>query len=172
MTPEQAQAYHSQQINVLADTEADMITAITMTNSSEAKGLTRAAQAAGMPVVASFTVETDGRPPTGEVLAEAIAAVDRATADGPAYCMISCSHPCHFAHLPTTNERRIGRIRGIRANAPKRSHASLGSDYGQLRRRFPHVTTAGGCRGTDHPHVERICATASGSYCRHAAHGP
>ena len=60
-----------------------MVTAITMTNANEAVGLTRAAQAAGMPVAISFTVETDGRLPTGQSLREAIAEVDGATGSAP-----------------------------------------------------------------------------------------
>src|SRR3546814_14511736 len=57
MTAGQAQAYHAGQIDVFAETAADMVTAITMTSADEAIGITRAAQAAGMPVVISFTVE-------------------------------------------------------------------------------------------------------------------
>src|SRR3546814_11282291 len=70
MTAGQAQAYHAGQIDVFAETAADMVTAITMTYADEAIGITRAAQAAGMPVVISFTVETDGRLPSGQSLEE------------------------------------------------------------------------------------------------------
>ena len=55
-----------------------MVTAITMTYAEEAIGITRAAAAAGMPVVISFTVETDGRLPSGQSLAEAISSGRRA----------------------------------------------------------------------------------------------
>ena len=43
-----------------------MVTAVTMTYSDEAIGVTRAATAAGMPVAIHFTVETDGRLPSEE----------------------------------------------------------------------------------------------------------
>ena len=43
-----------------------------MTNTDEAIGVTRAAVKAKMPVVISFTVETDGRLPTGQTFKEAI----------------------------------------------------------------------------------------------------
>src|SRR3546814_90179 len=85
MTAGQAQAYHAGQIDVFTETAADMVTAITMTYANEAIGITRAAQAAGMPVVISFTVETDGRLPSGQSLEEAIQAVDAASGNGPAY---------------------------------------------------------------------------------------
>jgi len=72
MTPDEAEAYHTAQIQVFADTGADLATALTMTNAAEAIGITRAASAAGLPVVISFTLETDGRLPTGQALDDAI----------------------------------------------------------------------------------------------------
>ena len=47
----------------------------------------------------SFTVETDGRLPSGQPLGEAIEAVDAATGGYPAYYMVNCAHPTHFRHL-------------------------------------------------------------------------
>lgn len=171
MTPEEAQVYHARQIGVFADAGADMATAITMTNLPEAIGVTRAAQAAGLPVVISFTVETDGRLPTGEPLWDAIAAVDRATEAEPAYYMINCAHPMHFVGQLAEGEDWVGRIRGIRANASRCSHAELdqateldagdpvelGRLYRELRGRFRHINVLGGCCGTDHRHIEAIC---------------
>ncbi len=92
----QAQDYHAKQIAWLAETEADMITAMTFTHSEEAVGLVRAACDAGLPIAVSFTVETDGRLPSGQVLGEAIEFVDAATASGAAYFMLNCAHPDHF----------------------------------------------------------------------------
>jgi S-methylmethionine-dependent homocysteine/selenocysteine methylase len=169
MTAVEAQAYHSGQARVFAGSSADLITAITMTNMPEAVGVIRAAQAERMPVVISFTVETDGRLPTGETLKEAIEAVDAATDRGPAYYMINCAHPSHFASvLDGGNWTR--RVRGIRANASKCSHAELndaevldegnpvelGQDYAALRARCPWINVLGGCCGTDHRHIEHI----------------
>jgi len=170
MTPEQAESYHAAQIRTFAQTEADLVTAITMTNCSEAIGLTRAAQAAGIPVVISFTVETDGRLPTGQPLGEAIGDVDAATDRGPVYYMINCAHPSHFDTVLDGGDW-LERLRGIRANASKRSHAELdeaedlddgdphelGAEYAALRERLPWINVLGGCCGTDHRHIERIC---------------
>ncbi|WP_366552984.1 homocysteine S-methyltransferase family protein [Aquibaculum sediminis] len=169
MTPEEAQAYHAHQMRVFADSGADMATAITMTNTPEAIGLVRAAQAEGMPVAISFTTETDGRLPTGESLGEAIAAVDAATQAGPVYYMVNCAHPSHFAGA-LEDALWMERVRGLRCNASKRSHAELdqaedldagdplelGQDYAGLCRRFPQLTVLGGCCGTDHRHIEAI----------------
>lgn len=172
MSPEEAEAYHARQVRVFAEADADMANAMTMTmtNAGEAIGVTRAARAAGLPVAISFTVETDGRLPTGQSLHEAIEEVDRATGEGPAYFTINCAHPTHFDGVLAAGEAWSGRIRGLRANASRCSHAELneatelddgdpvelGAQYRALRDRLPHVTVLGGCCGTDHRHIERI----------------
>ncbi|MGE4221248.1 MAG: homocysteine S-methyltransferase family protein, partial [Alphaproteobacteria bacterium] len=117
MSADEAQEFHSVQVAGFADTEADMVTAMTMTNIPEAVGVARAAHAAGLPCAISFTVETDGRLPTGEALGDAIAAVDAATGSAPAYYMLNCAHPDHFADMLAAGGDWLGRLRGVRANA-------------------------------------------------------
>jgi S-methylmethionine-dependent homocysteine/selenocysteine methylase len=169
MTPAEAEDYHGFQASVFAGTEADMVTAITMTNAAEATGLARAARAAGLPVAISFTVETDGRLPTGQPLPDAIAEVDAATGQAPAYYMVNCAHPTHFADV-FEDAPWLRRMRGVRANASKRSHAELDAspdldagnpselaeEYAAIRARFPWIHVLGGCCGTDHRHIEQI----------------
>ncbi len=125
LSSEEAEAYHAVQIGTFAATAADMIGAITMTYAEEAIGVTRAARAHGMPVSISFTVETDGLLPSGQSLGEAIAQVDRETAGGPDYYMINCAHPDHFEHVLEPAAPWLERIRGVRANASRQSHAEL-----------------------------------------------
>ena len=96
MSAADAESYHATQIGAFAGTAADMVCAITMTYAEEAIGVTRAARAAGLPVAISFTVETDGRLPSGQALPDAIAQVDAETGGGPDYYMINCAHPEHF----------------------------------------------------------------------------
>lgn len=177
MSAAEAQAYHAEQIGVFADTDADMLTAFTLTNSNEAIGIARAASAARMPVALSFTLETDGKLPTGDRLGDAIAAVDAATDGYPAYYMINCAHPTHFEATLAAGGAWLERLRGVRANASKRSHAELneapdldagdpgelGAQYRALLRRFPHIRIVGGCCGTDGRHIACI-----GEACRHA----
>jgi S-methylmethionine-dependent homocysteine/selenocysteine methylase len=148
-----------------------MVSAFTITSVNEAVGVTRAAQKAGMPVVISFTVETDGRLPAGQTLQEATEAVDAATGKAPVYYMVNCAHPTHFESVLAEKEGWVKRLRGIRANASRRSHAELdeakdlddgdpvelGRQYRELRRRLPQITVLGGCCGTDHRHVQQIC---------------
>jgi S-methylmethionine-dependent homocysteine/selenocysteine methylase len=170
MSPEEAQAYHSQQVRIFADEEVDMVSAITMTNVHEAMGITHATQDAGLPVVISFTVETDGNLPTGDSLGKAINIVDRATGNGPAYYMINCAHPTHFESRLMSDEPWVERIGGMRANASRLSHAELdkatelddgnpvefGRQFADIRTRLKRMTVLGGCCGTDHRHIEQI----------------
>ena len=115
LTPEEAERYHAVQIGTFADTAADMVTAITMTYAEEAIGVTRAAAAVGLPAVISFTLETDGRLPSGQTLGGAIQQVDDATDGAPAYYMINCAHPTHF-------EDAVGRRRALGAADRRPAH--------------------------------------------------
>jgi S-methylmethionine-dependent homocysteine/selenocysteine methylase len=171
MTAEEAERYHAAQIAAFAGADADMVTAITMNYAEEAVGVARAAQSAGMPVAISFTVETDGNLPTGQTLREAVESVDAETAGAPAYYMINCAHPTHFAGVLDAGEDWTGRIRGLRANASAKSHAELnesaeldagdpvelGRRHRELLSRLKNINVLGGCCGTDHRHVEEIC---------------
>ena len=167
-----AEAYHIRQARVLAAAGADMLSAITMTNVNEAIGIVRAARETGLPVAISFTVETDGRLPTGDRLADAIAEVDAATDAYAAYYMVNCAHPTHFAEALLSGETWLSRIRGIRANASRCSHdeldamtelddgdpAEFGALYHDLYERLPGLTVMGGCCGTDIRHIASIAA--------------
>jgi len=125
MSPGEAEVYHGWQISLFRDCGCDFVSAITMTNINEGIGVARAAQAADMPSVISFTLETDGRLPTGHKLSEAIEAVDEETGAGPLYYMINCTHPTHFAGILESGSPWVKRLRGVRANASRRSHAEL-----------------------------------------------
>ncbi len=171
MTAEEAQAYHALQVEAFREAGADMVSAITMNYAEEAIGIARAAEALGLPVVISFTVETDGRLASGETLQSAIERTDRETGHTPAYYMINCAHPTHFDHVLVSREDWTRRIRGLRANASARSHAELdesteldpgdpmdlAQSYRSLRQRMAHLSVLGGCCGTDHRHIAAIC---------------
>ena len=175
MSEDEAEVYHLAQIETFAQTEADMVCALTLNYVEEAVGITRAAQRAGMPVAIAFTVETDGRLPTGQTLQSAIEQVDMVTASYPSYYMINCAHPTHFAHVLEQSEPFVERIRGLRANASRMSHAELnealeldignpaelGAEYATLKGRLGKLTVIGGCCGTDHRHIEQIAAACT-----------
>lgn len=171
MSRDEAASYHELQITAFRDSAADMVSAITMTYVDEAVGIAFAARAAALPVVVSFTVETDGRLPSGSSLHNAIEETDEASDGYPTYYMINCAHPEHFEHLLGKQEPWMNRIGGIRANASRKSHAELdaspvldigdpaelGRQYHELRSRLPRLFVLGGCCGTDQRHVEAIC---------------
>ena len=175
MTVAEARAYHGIQARTFAASEADLVTAITMTYVDEAVGVTEAARAAAMPVVISFTVETDGVLPSGQPLGEAIEAVDEATSRYPAYYMVNCAHPTHFRHLLDGSPAWSTRLGGVRANASTLSHAELdeaetldngdpielAEQYLQLRSLVPNLRVLGGCCGTDHRHIDAISRKTS-----------
>ena len=170
MSDGDAEQYHRAQIDTFAGSSADMVCAITMNYAAEAAGIARAARQAAMPVAISFTVETDGRLPTGQTLADAIAVVDASTDSYPSYYMINCAHPTHFARVLDAGESWTKRIHGLRANASRMSHAELneaptldegvpeelGREYAVLIGRLGWVNVLGGCCGTDHRHVDEI----------------
>jgi S-methylmethionine-dependent homocysteine/selenocysteine methylase len=166
---DEAEDYHSKQVQWLAETEVDMITGLTFTQSDEAIGLIRAAKKVGLPAVISFTVETDGCLPTGQALEDAIRSVDEATDSGADYFMLNCAHPEHFfTKLAEADWSR--RVRGLRCNASRLSHAELDQceeldagnpdelarQYESILSTMPWINVFGGCCGTDLSHVSRI----------------
>jgi homocysteine S-methyltransferase len=170
MTIEEAKQYHLAQIQTFATTDADMIGAFTMNYPEEAMGIALAAKECAMPVAISFTLETDGRLPSGDTLLDAIRRTEEVSGNYPAYYLINCAHPIHFANV-LNGDPLLKRIRGLRANASKRSHAELDAcadldigdpielaqQYRSLRSSLPHLSVVGGCCGTDHRHVDAIC---------------
>lgn len=171
MTPVEASDYHRDQVVAFRDAGADMISAVTMNYPEEAVGIACAAMEAGLPSVISFTVETDGRLPSGESLAEAIEIVDDETDGAPAYFMINCAHPSHFQSVLAEAGSWVQRVGGVRANASAKSHAELDAAteldpgdpadlarrYRTMRNSFAHIKVLGGCCGTDHRHIAAIC---------------
>jgi homocysteine S-methyltransferase len=170
LSADEARDYHSTQIATFADTAADMVSAMTLTYVEEAVGVTNAARDAGLPAAISFTVETDGRLPSGQPLGEAIRQVDAETAGGPAYFMINCAHPTHFEAVLDDGEDWVQRVLALRANASTLSHAELdeaeeldegdpadlGARYAALAGKLPRLAVLGGCCGSDIRHVAAI----------------
>jgi homocysteine S-methyltransferase len=175
MSVAEAEDYHQQQVSTLAAAGADMVGAITMTNVNEAAGIARAARAAQVTAYVSFTVETDGSLPTGDKLGDAIAEVDGLTDGYPAYYMVNCAHPTHFAKVLRGGGKWTARLGGLRANASRCSHAELdamttldagdplelAAMYRGLVSSLPQLKVLGGCCGTDIRHVAAIAAACA-----------
>jgi S-methylmethionine-dependent homocysteine/selenocysteine methylase len=172
MDADEAASYHSFQITAMASAGIDVVDALTIGYVEEAVGIVRAAEAAEVPVVLSFTVETDGSLPSGMSLAEAIEQTDAATNGYATHFMVNCAHPSHFAHVLDGTAPWAARIGGVRANASQLSHAELdemveldsgdpddlAARYVELRASLPNLHVLGGCCGTDHRHVAAITA--------------
>jgi len=170
MTANEAEKYHGVQVATLDDAGVDMISAITMTHVGEAAGIARACAKRSVPLALSFTVETDGLLPSGQSLKDAISEIDADTANRPSYYMINCAHPDHFHPILEANADWTLRIRGLRANASRMSHAELdeaeeldegnpvelAQDYAKLLTVLPNLRVFGGCCGTDHRHIDAI----------------
>jgi S-methylmethionine-dependent homocysteine/selenocysteine methylase len=173
MTIAEAEEYHSSQIEAVSKTNADLVSALTINYNDEAIGIVNAAKNHNIPVVISYTVETDGNLPSGQSLKDAISYLDKSTNSYVSYFMINCAHPEHFKGVLNPNEPWTKRIKGLRANASKKSHAELdesetldvgnkkelANDYCKLRNYLPNLSIIGGCCGTDSTHLESICET-------------
>ena len=180
MGAQQAEDYHAEQVEILAATAADMICAMTLNYPEEAIGIARAARQAGMPVAISFTVETDGRLPGGQSLEETIKRVDDATDGYTSYFMVNCAHPDHFNDVLAGGGSWTERVRGLRANASRKSHAELddaveldagdpqefGALCAELVARKPGLNVLGGCCGTDHRHLEAVAGQCAPLFSR------
>lgn len=168
----ESEDYHRQQLEWLAEAGVDMVSAMTFTQSGEAAGYARAARELNLHHAISFTLETDGALPSGEALSDAVNRVDDESDHSTAYFMINCAHPDHFKHVFNDSGEWTHRIRGLRCNASRQSHAELdacdvlddgnpdelGEQYAELLNKFPWMNIFGGCCGSDIRHVRSIAA--------------
>ncbi len=176
MTQHESAKYHWLQVGAFAEAGADMVSAVTLTYANEAIGIVDAARSQDIPVVIGFTVETDGRLPSGQPLLDAIDEVDDNTQQGAAWFMVNCAHPSHFEGVLDPSRAALHRIGSIRANASRQSHeeldaaeeldsgdpVELGGDYARLSRLLPSMRVVGGCCGTDHHHIDEVSRALAG----------
>lgn len=176
MSAAEAHHYHKAQVSILAAAGADLVSAMTLNYTEEGAGVALAAREAGIPVLISFTVETDGNLPGGESLEDAIAETDALSGRYPMGYMINCAHPTHFLEILENSELLADRLIGVRANASCKSHAeldesteldegdpqALASWYPVIAERLPRMRIAGGCCGTDLKHLKAVGEALSG----------
>jgi S-methylmethionine-dependent homocysteine/selenocysteine methylase len=175
MSQIEAKEYHKRQIISFKKAKANFASALTINYSDEGLGIAQVAKEQNLPVVISFTVETNGKLPSGEQLKDSILKIDKETNNYPLYYMINCAHPTHFLNQ-LTQDKWISRIRGIRANASCKSHAELDESteidsgdkidlagwYKTIQQKLPNLLVYGGCCGTDVTHIENICQKIAG----------
>lgn len=172
MTAQEAEDYHSIQLETLKAAKIDLVNAMTFNNTPEAIGVARAVANVDLPLTISFTLDSDHKLKSGQSLREAIELVDRETGPArPDFYGINCSHPMEFSPA-LENGRWIERIRSLRPNAAMMDKqslctlghleegdpSSLGALMGMIARRYPHMDIWGGCCGTWEKHLGEIAA--------------
>lgn len=170
ITAEEAEEYHSVQIENLRKAEVDHVSAMTFNNVPEGIGVARAAKKAGLPLSLSFIVDPRGRLPTGPSLEDAVLTVDEQAGDArPDFYGVNCAHPVEFEPA-LTGGPWLERVRQLRPNASMKDKQELcqighleagdpellGAEMGGLSRRLPHIDVWGGCCGTWDDHLSAI----------------
>lgn len=169
-TADEAEDYHAVQLATLQHADVDFACAATFNNVPEAVGVSRAANAIGVPLIMSLTVDGSSRLKSGPSVADAIASIDAETDNAaPAFYLLNCSHPMEFEPA-LTDGQWINRLRGFRPNASKMDKIALcklghleegdpvelGHLMGGLAQRYPHMDIWGGCCGTGDIHLREI----------------
>lgn len=181
ITADEAEHYHSFQLEVLKQADVDFVWAATFNSIPEAVGVARAADRMGLPLQISFTLDSNHRLKSGPSLQEAIEQVDLEAGDAkPAFYGINCSHPIEFEPALEPGDW-FKRVRSLRPNASAKEKVELctlghleegdpvdlGRRIGALAQRYPHLDIFGGCCGTWAPHLHEIARNVR----RSAQHG-
>ena len=169
ITENEAEDYHSVQLETLKKADVDLALAITFNNVPESIGVARAATKIGVPLAISLTLDSSAKLNSGPSLADAITAIDEETDQSPEFYLINCSHPQEYEPAIEPGDW-INRVRGVRPNASKMEKLALcklghleegdpvelGQQCGDLARRYPHMDVWGGCCGTWSRHLDEI----------------
>jgi S-methylmethionine-dependent homocysteine/selenocysteine methylase len=169
ITENEAEDYHSVQLETLKEVDVDLALAITFNNIPESIGVARAAAKIGVPLGISLTLDSTSRLNSGPSLAEAITTIDAETNQSPDFYSINCSHPVEYEPAIESGDW-INRVRGVRPNASKMEKIALcqighledgdpvelGELCGDLAQRYPHMDIWGGCCGTWDVHLDEI----------------
>jgi S-methylmethionine-dependent homocysteine/selenocysteine methylase len=169
ITENEAEDYHSVQLQTLKKANVDLALAATFNNIPESIGIARAAEKIGVPLGISLSLDSSSKLNSGPRLAEAITRIDAETEQSPAFYSINCSHPLEYEPALEPGDW-INRVRGVRPNAAKMEKielcslghledgdpVELGEQLGDLARRYPHMDIWGGCCGTWDVHLDEI----------------
>jgi S-methylmethionine-dependent homocysteine/selenocysteine methylase len=182
ITENEAEDYHSVQLETLKQSSVDVVWAATQNNIPEVVGMSRAAQNLGQQIAVSWSLNSEGRLNSGPTVEDAVRTLDAEVPGAVAWHSINCSHPMEFEPTLTLGDW-TDRLRCIRPNAAamdkialcKLGHledgdpVELGRQMGDLARRFPRMDIWGGCCGTDHRHLSEIVRNVRGVRAAEAA---
>lgn len=170
---EEAQSFHSWQVELFSKSKVDFLYAAIMPTLPEAIGMAKAMSETGIPYIISFTIQKDGKLIDGHSIDFAIRSIDSSVSRKPLGYMTNCVHPtiAHEAlsHLFNQTELVRNRFIGIQANTSSLSYSELDGAH-DLKESSPidlandtiklvteqHLKIIGGCCGTDNRHMEEI----------------
>jgi len=180
LPPNEAEVFHTPQLEALAEGKVDFLYAATLPALSEAQGIALAMAKQGLPYILSFVIRKDGSLLDGTPLAQAIDIIDNASHNPPAGYAVNCVYPTIFSDglevLDKQNPALTKRILSYQANTsakdPKELDGSielqtekpevLADLMVQAHHRF-HTPFFGGCCGTDTSHIESLARTYKAS---------
>lgn len=168
LASEEAEDFHSWQIERLSEACPDFLLAATLPAVPEATGIALALAKTKIPYIISFVINRRGRILDETSLERAFGEIDAAAGNPPLGYMINCSHPS-FLRADEQSESVMSRLIGFQANASSLDQCELDgaaelqaddvSEWGDLmidlNQRYG-VKILGGCCGTTAMHLEYV----------------
>jgi S-methylmethionine-dependent homocysteine/selenocysteine methylase len=169
----ESEAFHSWQVNQLAQAGVDFLMAGTLPNVEEAVGIAKAMEKTGTPYIISFVINREGLVLNGTSLWDAVQEIDASTTEQPLCYMVNCSHPT-FLCAEEQPKALFTKLLGYQANSSSLNHSELdGSSQLQAEdvagwaedmlhlNRVYGVRILEGCCGTDDVHLSSLAKAAA-----------
>lgn len=168
-----ANVFHKDQMQVLADAGVDFLLASTLPALSEAKGIAKAMSKTGIDYVLSFVIRANGNLLDGTSLVDAIEIIDNQNFTPPLFYLTNCIHPDvlnkSFINIKDADNILSKRLFGVQANASAKSPEELDkleeldadspADWARgmvdLNKEY-NFRILGGCCGTDARFISSI----------------
>lgn len=173
LNAEEAQIFHSWEIEQFVSAGVDFLYAALIPTVEEALGIARAISQYQVPYIISFTIRADGCLIDGTPISKAIDLTDSAAASKPLCYMTNCVHPniVYQAITSPLNDNTLvkERFMGIQANTSELPYDKLDGSI-ELKTSSPdylaecimrlqsvqRLKIIGGCCGTDNRHMNAI----------------
>lgn len=171
LSKEEAEGFHSWQIDAFKQSKIDFLFASLMPTLDETLGMAAAIEKSGLPYIISFMIRENGTITDGNSIHDAIYTVDNSVSKKPICYMANCVHPRIVKHALQLNDTKLvrERFKGIQANAayllpeeldkPSETISSntkdLADEMISLNEEFK-LKIFGGCCGTDDTHLREI----------------
>ena len=168
---DEAEVFHSEQVDAFARTGVDFIMASTLPARTEAIGIAKAMARSGLPYVPSFIVRPDATLLDGTPLDDVIVEIDDTVDPAPVFYMMNCIHPdVYLSVYPMLDGEHVKRrMLGLQANTSLMRPEELDkldrldtADAGDFAVSIINVhdrcgaKILGGCCGTDERHIRSI----------------